>query len=133
MTTLLLLGLLLGADGATLVRRQDAPRYAIAAEKGEVAIAIQKDVAVSRLVLQAGAKVPEHTHEASETLVVLEGSCRLTLPSGPVVLVAGDTVHLPRGEKHAAEVPGDAKAPFVAIQIYAPAGPEQRFMKGKKL
>jgi quercetin dioxygenase-like cupin family protein len=133
MTTFLVLSLLLGADGATLVHRQDAPRYAIADDKGEVSLLVQKDVAVSRLVLRAGAKVPEHSHEASETLVVLEGTCTVTVGGATLVLGAGDTLHLAAGEKHAAAVPADAKAAFVAVQIYSPAGPEQRFTKGKRL
>jgi quercetin dioxygenase-like cupin family protein len=128
-----LLALALSVEPSDVIKPKDAPRYAIADDKGEVSLLVQKDVAVSKLTLQPGAKVPEHTHESSETLVVLEGSCLLTLRGTTFTLVAGDTVHVARGDKHAAQVPADAKGPFVAVQIYAPAGPEQRFTKGKKL
>jgi quercetin dioxygenase-like cupin family protein len=128
-----LLALALSADPSDVVKLKDAPRYAIAEDRGEVSLLVQKDVAVSKLTLQAGAKVPEHTHDSSETLVVLEGTCTLTLRGTTYVLVAGDTVHIPKGDKHAALVPPDAKGAFVAVQIYAPAGPEQRFTRGKKL
>ncbi|MFT3714346.1 MAG: cupin domain-containing protein [Archangium sp.] len=128
-----LLALALSAEPSDVVKLKDAPRYAIAEDQGEVSLLVQKDVAVSKLTLKPGAKVPEHTHDASETLVVLEGTSTVTLRGTTYVLVAGDTLYIPKGEKHSAQVPVDAKAPFVAVQIYSPAGPEQRFTKGKKL
>lgn len=130
----LLLSLALSAEPTDVVKLKDAARFAIADDKGEVSILIQKDVAVSRLTMQPGAKVPEHMHEgSSETLVVLEGTCTLVLRGTTYVLVAGDAVNIAKGDKHSAAVPVDAKGAFVAVQIYSPAGPEQRFTKGKKL
>jgi quercetin dioxygenase-like cupin family protein len=127
------LALALSIEPSEVVRAKDAPRYAVAEDKGEVSLLLQREVAVSRLTLQPGARVGEHTHESSETLVVLEGTCTLTLRGVTHQLVAGDTVYIGKGDKHAAAVPADAKGPFVAVQVYSPAGPEQRFTKGKKL
>ncbi|MGV3621622.1 MAG: cupin domain-containing protein [Archangium sp.] len=123
----LVLTLLLAAE--PVVHQDEAPRYALAADAGVVTLLVQADIATSRLELNAGAKVPEHTHEASETLVVLEGSGFVTFDGAKHAVKSGDTLHIPRGAKHAAE----ATTRFVAIQIYAPAGPEQRFTKGTRV
>lgn len=130
----LLISLALSVEPTDVVKVAAAPRYAIAEDKGAVSILIQKDVALSRLTMQPGAKVPEHTHDgSSETLYVLEGTCTLILRGTTYTLVAGDAVNIAKGDKHSASVPSDAKSAFVAVQIYSPAGPEQRFLKGKKL
>ena len=132
--TLALLALVLATEPSDVTALQNAERYVIAEGKGEVAILSVRDTAVSKVTFFPGAKVPEHKHEASsETLVVLEGTSELVIRGTKYVLKAGDTVHIPKGDLHSASVPADAKGPFVAIQIYAPAGPEERFRKGKKL
>lgn len=134
MTLPLLISLAMCASAPSGVTNvSTAPRYAIAEGKGEVVLLVRADVAVSRLTLQAGATVAEHKHESSETLVVLEGSCVLVLRGEKRLVRAGDTVHIAKGDMHAALVPLDAQTPFVAVQIYDPAGPEERFTKGKKL
>lgn len=112
-----------------VVHQDEAPRYALAGDAGVVTLLVQDDIATSRLELNAGAKVAEHTHEASETLVVLDGAGVVTIDGKKYAVKAGDTIHIPKGVKHAAE----ATTRFVAVQIYAPAGPEQRFTKGTRL
>lgn len=135
--TTALVAVALAADPTPVVPLKDAPAYIIANGKG-VAVLQQNaatgatDASVGRLTLEPGAVVPEHAHDdASEYLVVLSGSCELTLGGQALTVGPGDAVHLAKGQKHAAKVPADAKAPFVAVQVYTPAGAEQRFAKGK--
>jgi quercetin dioxygenase-like cupin family protein len=119
--------------GDPVVRAKDAPRYPIA-DKGAATLYWNASngspaVSVGQLELKPGAAVPEHEHGPSaEYLVVKQGVCELTTNGQTVLVKAGDSVFLPAGQKHAAKVPKDAKEPFVAVQLYAPAGPEQRFV-----
>lgn len=128
----LLLTLALSAE--PVVRAKDAPRYPIG-DKGAATLYWNAQngspaVSVGQLELKAGAAVAEHDHGASsEYLVVKQGVCELTTNGLTVVVKAGDAVFLPAGQKHSAKVPPDAKEPFIAVQLYAPAGPEQRFVK----
>lgn len=123
----LMLTLVLCAE--PVVHLGEAPRYALAGDAGVVTLLVQADIATSRLELNAGARVPEHTHDSSETLVVLEGSGTVTLDGAKYAVTSGDTIHIPKVTRHAAE----ATTRFVAVQIYAPAGPEQRFTRGTRL
>jgi quercetin dioxygenase-like cupin family protein len=131
-----LVSALLGADLTPVVPLAGAPAYRIANGKGVAVLQHNaatgaKDASVGRLTLEPGAVVPEHAHDdASEYLVVLSGHCELTVGGKTVSVGPGDAVHLAKGQKHAAKVPADAKEPFVAVQVYTPAGPEQRFTKG---
>ncbi len=76
-------------------------------------------------VLEAdpGAEVPRHVHPtSSEILYVVSGggTGAEPLPFGP------DTaIHVPENQPHAAAFTGPDKT--IMIQLYAPAGPEQRF------
>jgi mannose-6-phosphate isomerase-like protein (cupin superfamily) len=60
---------------------------------------------------------------------VLEGDGALVEKGGDVRVEVrpGTVVTIPMGVKHAWKPSG--KAPFVAIQVYAPPGPEQRYLK----
>jgi mannose-6-phosphate isomerase-like protein (cupin superfamily) len=74
----------------------------------------------------AGADVPRHTHDTSaELLYVLSGGGTLTIGSEPVPFGPEELVYVPRGQPHAVKFAANDKT--VALQIYAPAGPEQRF------
>ncbi len=90
------------------------------------------------LRFSADADVDEHVHEQSwETVVVLEGDGAVLRKGAAadesVAARPGAIVTLPRGVRHAWKPSG--KAPLMAIQVYAPPGPEQRFPKlaGKTL
>ncbi|MBL8918215.1 MAG: cupin domain-containing protein [Myxococcaceae bacterium] len=132
MLSALLLAVALTAE--PVVRGKDAPRYPIG-DKGFATLFWNAqngspNVSVGQLELKAGATVAEHDHgAAAEYLVVKQGVCELTTGGQTVVVKAGDAVFLPAGQKHSAKIPADAKEPFVAVQLYAPAGPEQRFVK----
>jgi mannose-6-phosphate isomerase-like protein (cupin superfamily) len=98
----------------------------------------QPAAVVDLLHFSADADLAEHGHEQSwETLVVLEGDGAVTrkgasgderTPARP-----GSIFTFPRAARHAWKPSG--KAPFLAIQVLAPPGPEQRFKKlaGKPL
>ena len=80
---------------------------------------------VGVLITSGDAKIAEHVHEGSwEHLVVLEGQGTMTLAGQRAPVKAGEAIFIPKGAAHAFEASGGR---FVALQIYAPGGPEQRF------
>ena len=81
-------------------------------------------LAASLLALPAGAKVAEHVHaKETELLYFLEGSGTLTIAGTDVAVVPTSVVQIPPNTKHAFV----AATAVRAVQIYSPAGPEQRF------
>lgn len=131
---------LLAADPAPtpVVKAAQAPAYRIADGNG-LAVLLHNattgstDVSVGLLELEPGAAVPEHKHDGAEHLVVLSGEAQLVLEKKTLTVGEGDAVFIPKGAAHSARVAADAKAPFKAVQVYAPAGAEQRFTKGTKV
>ena len=121
-----------------VVASDAAPTYLIAKGKGLAKLLLNastgaKDVAVSILTFEAGATVPEHTHDSSsETLYVESGSVDMVIGGRPVHANAGDAIYIPAGVLHSAHVLGPVLG-LRAVQIYVAAGPEQRFAKGKLL
>jgi mannose-6-phosphate isomerase-like protein (cupin superfamily) len=86
---------------------------------------LSPDLYVGRL--EGTAPVAEHEHPtSSETLVAIEANGTLTLDGKSAHLGARQIVQVPRGAKHAWKPEAGTK--LVAIQIYEPAGPEQRFL-----
>lgn len=82
--------------------------------------------AVSAIVFSRDAGVKEHAHDAEwECLSVQLGRGTLTLAGRPVPVEPGGIVCVPPGARHAWTPTGDA--PLVAVQVYSPGGPEQRF------
>lgn len=84
------------------------------------------------LRFSASAGVAEHDHAREwEILAVLEGDGALVhKPASGEARVeakAGTIVTIPAGVRHAWQPSG--KAPLLALQVYAPPGPEQRFKK----
>jgi quercetin dioxygenase-like cupin family protein len=76
-----------------------------------------------------GFEVPRHAHEgSSEVLFIEEGAGTLEVGSEKVPYEAKTALYLPAGQPHAAKM--SPAGPTRAIQIYAPAGPEQRFRGG---
>lgn len=119
-----------------VVRASEAPKYALG-DKGFATLFYNAqngspDVAMGTLELVPGAEVAEHVHEASgEWLYVVRGEAEFVTLGRTYVVKAGDTVHVPKGQKHQAKVSPGAKESFFAVQVYSPAGPEQRFVKKK--
>ncbi len=69
--------------------------------------------------------IPGHTNEGSaEVLFVESGSGVLTLGERQIAVHSGSAIYVPRGVSHA--FTPDRTTPLRAIQLFAPAGPEQR-------
>lgn len=88
------------------------------------------------LIASDDARVAEHTHATSwEVLSAFSASGRLNLPAQTVAgralperdrtVTDGTIAYVPAGVRHAWHP--DGTHPLIAVQVYAPAGPEQRF------
>lgn len=115
------------------VRTSEHVNHTIANGLGSAAVLLDASnlghpaLAMTRLVMREGAEVPKHVHQDSdEILLVLEGESFMLVDGKATKLVAGDVVRIPKGREHSAKVPKR----FVAVQVYAPGGPEQRFKAG---
>jgi quercetin dioxygenase-like cupin family protein len=81
-------------------------------------------LAASILALPAGANVAEHVHaNETELLYILDGSGTLTIAGQDVAVSPTSVIQIPPNTKHAFAV----TAALRAVQLYTPAGPEQRF------
>lgn len=133
----LLLALAADLPPVPLTRSVSAvPAHPISGGKGTASILFGStegatEGAMTLLVLQPGAAVPEHVHESSvELLYVLEGEAEMTV-DGKTLHVGPETgVRIPKGARHSARVVG-GKA-LRGLQVYAPGGPEQRFVPPPK-
>ena len=77
--------------------------------------------------LAGTASVAEHTHDGSwEILAAIEASGTFFLDGKEQRLGPKQIVFIPPGAKHAWKP--DANVTLVAVQMYAPPGPEQRFV-----
>jgi len=81
-------------------------------------------LAASILELPASARVPEHVHATeTELLYVLAGSGTMTVNGIPLAVTPTSVIQIPPNTKHAFTATADVRA----VQLYTPAGPEQRF------
>jgi quercetin dioxygenase-like cupin family protein len=86
---------------------------------------------LGRLEAAPGALVPRHAHTGSEEIIfVLSGTGELTVGSEKFPFAANEALFLPAGQPHAVKFTGDERAEMV--QIYAPAGPEDRYKDAGK-
>lgn len=112
--------------GATLFRASAAKTFGPATIYIEPATLKGTPVAAEILALPAGAKVAEHVHaNETEVLYLLEGSGTMTVSGTALAITPTSVVQIPPNTKHAFE----ATSAVRALQIYTPAGPEQRFKK----
>ena len=131
-------GLSTGASGAEPARGTSAPTHEIAQGKGQATLLLNagtgsSEAALSRLILNRGAQVPEHVHEQSaELLYVISGQLVVQLDGQSLTLQAGDAVRIPAGHKHAGSLPAGVDRAEL-VQVYVGPGPEQRFTQGKRL
>jgi quercetin dioxygenase-like cupin family protein len=124
----------LGEGEIIVLPGQAAEAYELAAGLGEVRIYADRasvgSASASLGLLEAGPgmEVPAHTHDdASEYLYLLSGRGTMRAADQTFEVREGMGVQVPRGVEHAFVVEG--QAPVRAVQIYAPAGPEQRFKR----
>ena len=109
-----------------LIPRAAAKTYGPATIFVEPASVKGAPLAASVLALPAGAQVPEHVHaHETELLYVLEGSGTMTIAGQPVAVTPTSVIQIPPDTRHAFA----ATAAVRALQVYTPAGPEQRFKK----
>lgn len=84
---------------------------------------------MSLLTISGGLDVAPHRHTSAEVLVVLSGQGTVYDERGRkrgVPVRAGDILYIPAGKAHGLVHTGDA--PLEALQLYAPGGPEGRFL-----
>jgi quercetin dioxygenase-like cupin family protein len=113
-----------------VVRATRAPDLAWSGGRMHAHLDVQGELGGAAYVgrLEAGAPVPEHDHATSwEYLAVIEGKGTLTIEGKPVTLGPRSVIAIPPATKHSF-APGEG-APLLAIQIYTPPGPEERFKK----
>lgn len=78
---------------------------------------------------QPGAEIARHSHdESAEILYILSGSGEVQVGSEKVPFGGDQAIHLPEGQPHSVKFKGPEKT--LVVQIYAPAGPEQRYKGG---
>jgi quercetin dioxygenase-like cupin family protein len=78
------------------------------------------NVKMFRVEFAACARTNWHIHSGVQVLVVLEGRCRFQHLGGPVEEAgAGETIHIPAGEKHWHGASADAPMVHLAINIDA--------------
>ena len=112
--------------GATLLPAKSAKQYGPALIYAEPAVTNEKSFAASILTLPKGATVAEHVHpNETEMLYILAGSGTMTVAGVPLAVTPTSVVQIPQATKHSFTASADVRA----LQIYTPAGPEQRFKK----
>ncbi len=90
----------------------------------EPAVVKEAPLSASVLAMPAGANVAEHVHaNEAELLYILEGTGTMTVKGVKQAVTATSVVQIPANTKHAFS----ATSAVRALQIYTPAGPEQRF------
>lgn len=81
---------------------------------------------LTRLEASATAGVPLHDHEESAEVIFIEqGEGRMRVGDQHVAVRPGTFVYIPPRTQHSFTPSGNS--PLSAVQVYAPAGPEQRF------
>ena len=76
------------------------------------------NVKILRVEFAPGARTNWHTHSGVQVLIVLDGRCRFQYVGGPVEEAgAGETIHIPAGEKHWHGAAPDAPMVHLAINI----------------
>jgi quercetin dioxygenase-like cupin family protein len=122
------------ANGKLVVKaKEDAEPLDILGGRGLVRIMLEPKttgsdaLALDLIELSPGAEVARHQHAGSTEVVYVLGGGGGTLTVGSESYKFGpeEVLHIPPDQPHAAKFGGGEKT--YAVQIYAPAGPEQRF------
>jgi mannose-6-phosphate isomerase-like protein (cupin superfamily) len=88
---------------------------------------LQLPASLETLLASENAAIAEHDHPTWEHIAILEGKGTLTIAGAPHPVKPGALFHIPSGVKHAYAPAGSSR--LLAVQIYTPSGPEQRFIK----
>ena len=111
-----------------VVRANAAPELVWAGGQMRAHLDVGADVSPNAYVgrLEGTAPVAEHTHPDSwEILCTVDAAGTFTLDGKEQRLTAHQIVQIPPGAKHSWKP--DPGSKLVAVQMYAPPGPEQRF------
>jgi len=120
----------------TTAHVDQAPVRVIGGDEARVQLLLHRGLGLSaasmnRIVGTPGWKIPPHKHEHSdELLFVLEGGGGLTLGDRTVRVREQMAVWIPKNQEHSWETGPHG---VTALQVYAPGGPEQRFLKAPLL
>jgi quercetin dioxygenase-like cupin family protein len=88
-------------------------------------------VYLGKLEAAPGVEVPRHSHPGAEEIIfVTAGAGELTVGSEKFPFEASEALYIPAGQPHAVKFTGTDKVEMV--QIYAPAGPEDRYKDSNK-
>lgn len=90
---------------------------------------INPQSSLTKLFLKPGVVIPEHTHTSDEYLHFTKGNGEMVIGGEKFTIKNDTTVFIPKGVKHS--YTNNTKYTTKAIQVYTPAGPEQRFKKWK--
>ena len=113
-------------QGPTILLAAKAKTFGPATIYADESIIHDKTLAASVLGLPAGANVAEHVHaNETEMLYMLEGGGTMTVAGTQLAVTPSSVVQVPKNTKHAFAASDAVRA----VQIYTPAGPEQRFKK----
>jgi quercetin dioxygenase-like cupin family protein len=125
--------------GAKFVVAEPKPAEAIPVFGGKAKVTPLLDVAhtgnkaiyLGKLEAEPGTEVPRNSHPGSDEILFLAaGAGELTVGSEKFPIEAPEALYIPAGQPHAAKFTGTDKAEMV--QIFAPAGPEDRTKAGSK-
>ncbi len=83
---------------------------------------------LGKLEAEPGLQIPRHQHAADEIIFVLSGAGELTVGSEKIPFGAEEALYLPAGQPHAVKFTEKTEM----VQIYAPAGPEDRTKDASK-
>jgi mannose-6-phosphate isomerase-like protein (cupin superfamily) len=118
--------------GQKVVHAADVQPLGLPGGKGSVRLLLDgtgAKLALDEMTVEAGGSAPSHKHQGSdELLLILDGRASTTVGTERVDAVAGDAVRIAANQPHAMQ----AVEPLRVIQVYAPAGPEQRFKEPEK-
>jgi quercetin dioxygenase-like cupin family protein len=117
--------------GQAIVHAADAKSYPLPGHGGTAKLLLDgtpAHLAVDLLEADADAKIPAHKHANSdEELYFIGGQSTATIVKEVSATAPGDALRIPSGLTHSIAVGADK---LTALQVYAPAGPEQRFKGG---
>jgi quercetin dioxygenase-like cupin family protein len=115
-----------GVDRPTQRRASSIAPLTILGGKARVRLyldGVTRAVSLQHVEADAGATVPVHQHTSDEILYIVGGRGEMTVAGERHDVGAGDAIRIPKGTPHSLVV-GEK---LTAVQLYAPAGPEQRF------
>jgi quercetin dioxygenase-like cupin family protein len=79
-------------------------------------VAVGDNLTLAKLEAKQGSVTRPHRHDHEEVILLLKGSWRFQLPTGPVTLFPNQVLTIPRGVEHSSEVLEDV----VAIDVCTP-------------